>query len=279
LGGNELSIPKNEGSQTGLSKIVEVPQDTTAAHVIPGITISHSTSTTGSNGGGQRKNRNDKKNSLKNVPIPEKPSKESAEEEINHANEINYGRELEKSLNRAGKTEPLDQITDDGKVINHRRRAGKIKGYIEEDKANEPSPSVRSKKIPQKVWEGKNYEARKFLEEQYNGKCQLCDQTFIKRDGKPYFEGFYLVSRTNARWIDRAGNILCLCANHSAQLQHGSVEVNDIKEQINSFVIENKEEKNPPVLEIKLCGKKCKITYTEKHFLDLQGLLNTSKCQ
>jgi hypothetical protein len=192
---------------------------------------------------------------------------------------IDYKDKLINSFNQPGKTELQESTTDEGKVINHGRRARKIQKDIKEDKANEPPPEERSKKIPRKVWEGKNCEARIFLQKQYNGKCQICGQTFIKRNGQPYFEGLYLVSRTNARRIDRAGNILCLCANHSAQLQHGSVEAGDIIEQIKSFIIENDEERNPPMLRIKLCGKECKITYTEKHLLDLQELLRASESQ
>jgi len=192
---------------------------------------------------------------------------------------IDYKDKLINSFNQPRKTELQESTTGEGKVINHGRRARKIQEGIEEDKANEPSPEERFNKIPKKVWEGKNYDARIFIQEQYNGKCQICGQTFIKRNGQPYFEGLYLVSRTNARWIDRAGNILCLCANHSAQLQHGSVEAGDIIEKIKSFIIENDEERNPPMLRIKLCGKECKITYTEKHLLDLQELLRASESQ
>ena len=192
---------------------------------------------------------------------------------------IDYKDKLIVSFNKPGQTELQETTTDKGKVINDVRRAGKIQKGIEEDKANEPSPEDRFKKIPRKVWEGKNYEARIFLQEQYNGKCQICGQTFIKRNGQPYFEGLYLVSRTNARWIDRTGNILCLCANHSAQLQHGSVEAGDINKQIQSFKTEKEGGKSKPVLRIKLCGEECIITYTEKHLFDLRELLRASESQ
>lgn len=203
---------------------------------------------------------------------PVEPAKKSPEK-------IDYKNELKSSFNRLGKTEPQDQNTDEGKVKNPRRRAEKIQENIEKNKTNEPSSEERFKKIPRKVWEGKNCEARTFLAEQYGGKCQICNQTFKKRNGQPYFEGLYLVSRTNARWIDRAGNILCLCANHSAKLQHASVEAGSIIEQIKSFKIEKDEERNPPALRIKLCGEECKITYTEKHLLDLQELIRASESQ
>lgn len=192
---------------------------------------------------------------------------------------IDYKDELIVSFNKPGQTELQETTTDKGKVINDVRRAEKIQKSIEEDKANEPSQEDRFKKIPRKVWEGKNYEARIFLQEQYNGKCQICGQTFIKRNGQPYFEGLYLVSRTNARWIDRTGNILCLCANHSAQLQHGSVEAGDINKQIQSFKTEKEGGKSKPVLRIKLCGEECIITYTEKHLFDLRELLRASESQ
>jgi hypothetical protein len=65
--------------------------------------------------------------------------------------------------------------------------------------------------LPRKVWDDKNPDVRQFLLEQYAGRCQICTATFPKRDGNPYFEILYLVSHTSAAWIDRPGDVLCLC--------------------------------------------------------------------
>lgn len=235
---------------------------------------------TGVNGDGHRTHGSGKRYEPQVEPeISDKSSKKSTDPEVAYTEEFDYGKELNDSFNKPGKAqnERDESQGDGGEANDSERRRDKIEGRIKEDRADEPHREKRFTKIPRKVWEGKNYEARIFLHEQYKGKCQICDQTFIKRNGQRYFEGLYLVSRTNARWIDREGNILCLCANHSAQFQHGSVEAEDINKQIQSFKTKEEGGKSKPVLRIKLCGEKCIITYKEKHLLDLQELLRSSK--
>ena len=210
---------------------------------------------------------------------PSSQQSEQSEEEKKSSTtrEVNYGAELAKKFNRPGKTRTANRALDRGKVRNIQHRSERVSERIEQNIIREPPVEERYKRIPRKVWEGKHYEPRQFLVEQYGGRCQICGQTFPKRNGQPYFEGLYLVSRTNARWLDREGNVLCLCANHSAQFQYGSVEeVEDIKKQIQSFAAYTPEDDSKPTLRIQLCGVECSITYTEKHFLDLQELLRTS---
>src|SRR5262249_36775090 len=83
-----------------------------------------------------------------------------------------------------------------------------------------------------RVWEAKDNATRILLEEQYQGHCQICGEWFPKRDGAPYFEGVYIVSYTRARWIDRPGNVLCLCATCCAKFQHGAVEAEQLVDQV-----------------------------------------------
>lgn len=55
----------------------------------------------------------------------------------------------------------------------------------------------------------------------------------MQRNGKPYFEGLNLVSHTAADWVDREGNVLCLCAEHSAMFQFGLKDSNkDVVQQV-----------------------------------------------
>ena len=112
--------------------------------------------------------------------------------------------------------------------------------------------------------------------EQYDGQCQICGDTFQKRDGEPYFEGLYLVSRTQAQWIDRPGNVLCLCATCCAKFQYGSVEADDILEEVKAFCTRNEGGNGNPTLHMRLCGEDVKVSFTERHLLDLQGLLKAS---
>jgi len=84
-----------------------------------------------------------------------------------------------------------------------------------------------------KKWKGKDDQVRVAFREWYGGRCQVCEKTFIQRNGDPYFEGVYLVSRKTAGWLDRVGNVLCLCAQHSAMFQFGPKEADeDIVHQV-----------------------------------------------
>ncbi len=106
-----------------------------------------------------------------------------------------------------------------------------------EDIVREPDPDERYRVGLRKIWETKNKETRRFLESEYSGECQICDSTFPKRNRAPYFEAVHLIPRTSARWLDHPRNAICLCAEHSAQFQHGerSTPDSDIIDQIRSY--------------------------------------------
>jgi hypothetical protein len=163
------------------------------------------------------------------------------------------------------------------RISNPARRRDKTAEKIKEQQQEEPARAERFKKVPARQWEGKNNEARTFLEEEYQGRCQICDTTFPKRDGRPYFEGLYLVSYTQARWIDRPGNVLCLCATCGAKFQHGSVEAEeDVLSQVERWRASREGGSRTHALHVKLCGEEVAIRFSERHTLDLQELLTAS---
>jgi len=86
----------------------------------------------------------------------------------------------------------------------------------------------------------------------------------------------YLVSRTGARWIDRPGNVLCLCATCCAKFQHGPVEADDMLSQIERFKALRESGAGSPSLRIRLCEQETTIRFTERHLIDLQEMLNAS---
>lgn len=195
----------------------------------------------------------------------------------NDAELLDYGEALRKAFTRESLGADSDAVYMPGDVADPERRRSRIADDIKEDIENEPAREIRFKRVPRKIWESQNSEVRVFLEKQYQGKCQICDDTFLKRNGKPYFEGVYIVSYTGARWIDKPGNVLCLCATCCAKFQHGPVEEEqDIVEQIRSFKARKEGGEGQPCLMVKLCGSQVKIRFTEKHLLDLQGLVQTS---
>lgn len=95
----------------------------------------------------------------------------------------------------------------------------------------------------------------------------------MKRDGTPYFEGVYLVSHTTARWIDRPGNVLCLCANCSAKFQHGPVDGADVLPQVLSYDLVTSDPDAPAIIRLRLCHEEKVLRFTHRHLLDLQALL------
>lgn len=204
----------------------------------------------------------------------------SAETELEtDTGEIDCKDELRKSCNRPGETELQYQITDNGIVSNpDRRRAKSYKGH-KENIDNEPSYDERRKETRRNILEGPDERVREYLMQMYRGKCQICGKTFPERDGKPFFIANYIVPRKLARFTDTPANALCLCAEHFAKWQHGTVEAENIPEQIEDFKVELEGGNIESILWIKLCGEECKIEFKEKHLLDLQELIRASENQ
>ena len=92
--------------------------------------------------------------------------------------------------------------------------------------------------------------------------------------GEPYFEGVYLVSRTTSGWLDREGNVLCLCAQHSAMFQFGPKQVDeDIVQQVMQLKVKAEGGDGHPAVRMTLCGDPIEIRYAEKHLIDLQEMV------
>jgi hypothetical protein len=200
-------------------------------------------------------------------------------EEVEEEVPFSYHNLLTETFSRPGKdTEPgdIDDPFSEGEVNNPEMRRERVEKEIQTDINLEPSRETRFKKVATNIWEAKDNQVREFLREQYYGKCQICGITFKKRDGEPYFEGLYLVSHTQKQWIDRPGNVLCLCANCCAKFQHGAVEADDIDEQILRYKTYREGGKEEPALLISLCDEPVIIQFTEKHLLDLQEILKVS---
>ena len=129
-----------------------------------------------------------------------------------------------------------------------------------------------------KKWKGKNDQVRISLAEWYGGRCQICEKTFTQRSGEPYFEGLYLVSRITAQWRDRVGNVLCLCAEHSAMFQFGPKEVEeDIIQQVMQLKVEAEGGDDPPMIRMKLCGEPVEIKFAKNHLIDLQEMIGAAQ--
>lgn len=157
------------------------------------------------------------------------------------------------------------------------RRRRKVQEDIFISLLNELENNQRFRRIPSIVWEKKDNRVRSFLLEEYHGHCQNCGSTFLKRNGSPYFEGLYLVSRVNAQWVDRPGNVLCLCATCCAKFQHGMVMTEDVVDQILKCKMKNEGGTDKPGIIVELCGELVEIHYTERHMIDLQEMIKANR--
>ena len=206
--------------------------------------------------------------------VKEKERKKK-EKEKDYSN-LNYKKEFEESFNKKQIKPPGQNCIPPSFIPDPDSRREKVKEDIQESMDNEPPANERFKRVPVKKWKVKDNSARIFLGEQYGGKCQICGYTFSKRDGEPYFEGLYIVSRTKAEWIDRSGNVLCLCANCCAKFVHGEVDADDILKQINDFNSYNKGNNSPANIAIRLCGERVILKFSQRHILDLQEMFKLS---
>jgi len=116
--------------------------------------------------------------------------------------------------------------------------------------------------------------AREFLEQEYQGRCQVTGQTFQKRTGGNYFEALSLVGRLDAEHLNDPGNMLCLCADVAAQFMYAEFTwLDSVEEKILGFKAE-KDGGTEAMRKIsaRVAGKTLTITWSERHFLRLCAL-------
>ena len=180
---------------------------------------------------------------------------------------------LYSNLNRPGKIKLNDEFAPPRPLPNPSFRRRRKQEELEESIANEPELVERSRLVLAKKWDGKNPDTREFLKQQYGGRCQICNYTFPKHDGEPYFEGLYIESYKKAEWLDDPANVLCLCANHSAQFLNGAREfIPDFRTQVLSYAGGEFH-----VLNVKLIGEDLGIRFTESHIIDLRTFVEVSE--
>jgi hypothetical protein len=190
--------------------------------------------------------------------------------------EVNYEAAIVEAFERPGRPPESAGAAAPGAVADPEGRRKRTAKEIEEGRAAEVPAEARFRRVSLKQWEKKNSEVRTFLREQYGGGCQVCGESFAKRDGDPYFEGLYIVSHTRARWIDKPGNVLCLCPTCCAKFLHGAVEANDVLGQIRKIRVKREGGATDPAIAVTLCGEKKRIRFAERHILELQALLTAA---
>ena len=187
-----------------------------------------------------------------------------------------------KALSEAFVAPSKDAVDDDagygGSVQNPPLRRDRTSEDIAANIEAEGKQENRSYFSTVKKWKGKNDQVRVNLIEWYGGQCQICDKTFTQSNGEPYFEGLYLVSHTIAEWIDRVGNVLCLCPWHSAMFQFGPKEVDeDIIQQILRLKVQAEGGDGQLAIKLRLCEEDVEIKFEERHLIDLQEMIKKSQ--
>ena len=117
-----------------------------------------------------------------------------------------YHEALSDAFSAPGRGTSSDGGENGGLSQDPSRRRRKTQEDIATAIENEGKPGGKFSFTICKKWKSKNDQVRVAFAEWYGGRCQICDKTFIQQSGEPYFEGVYLVSRTNAGWLDREGN-------------------------------------------------------------------------
>jgi len=123
-----------------------------------------------------------------------------------------------------------------------------------------------------------NKESRQFLYQEYQGRCQVTGETFAKAtvnangEADNYFEVYSLRPYGNADYFNDAGNTLCVSADTMAKMKHASFEgIDIIAHKIEEF--EAGGSVAPEIsINIQLAGKKCTITWSQRHFMRLVAL-------
>jgi hypothetical protein len=197
--------------------------------------------------------------------------------EAGSAQPADYGAELAAAFDRPAQLPgPADEEPSvhpsSGQVSNPEFRSGRIRDEIEEAVRRDRPAEERFRLVPRRVWDIKDAAVKHYLFQQYQGRCQICGDTFARRDGSPYFEGLYLVSRVKGQWLDRPGNVIALCATCCAKFQHGSVTAEDIRDQVLRWRAVAEGGGPSACLHLQLCGEPVELRFTERHLLDLREI-------
>lgn len=205
------------------------------------------------------------------APVPSRRS----ESDAGIGDNFDFVTELAQRFERVGARTMADEHNSPGPVADPERRLQRTAAELRTAQTNSRPNQQRFRRVSSRVWDARNSVVRETLYQYYGGKCQVCDQQpFPKVDGRPYFEGLYLVSRTRAEWVERVGSMLCLCPICSAKLQHGSVEADDIIGQIRMQRLSHEGGNGQLSLRMILCGHDISIRYVEQHFIDLRAMVS-----
>jgi hypothetical protein len=191
------------------------------------------------------------------------------------ASRVSFRESLEQRFGRSERLLRTQTNFGSNPVRSPEYRRAQAAKEIHEEREGEPAPEERYRYAERRVWESRDPQTRTFLAEEYGGFCQICGDSnaFQRLDGLPYFEAKYIVEASMARWIERPGNCLSLCATCCAKLTHGSVQSVEFIQKILALLLAGEGGSGELSIEFLLCGEPVTLRFTERHLLDLQELL------
>ena len=194
------------------------------------------------------------------------------DEDESDANAIDVPAAIFEAFNREGEVD-VEDFAGDGAAADPERRQRRAAEALGEAKQAEPAARDRVKRLSRKVWEPRDPAVRAYLLQAYGGRCQICGSTFPRRDGEPYFEARYIISRVARRWLDTPGNCLCLCPTCLAKTLHGSSKAADILNQLGALAADAADLPEGGTITVELCGEPVSIRFVQRHLIDLGALL------
>jgi len=139
--------------------------------------------------------------------------------------EARFRQELQEATTEEQATEALRKLAQ-----TQRRSPRKAALKELERLAQHPWERKRVTVAPRERYEGVPASLRALLKAVYEGRCQICGFTFRKRNGEPYFE----VHHVDPNGGHQPQNLLVLCPNCHAQMEHAEV---DVRRDENGWVI------------------------------------------
>lgn len=123
-----------------------------------------------------------------------------------------------------------------------------------------------------------NEEERLFLEQEYDGHCQICLKQICKYNGDHYFEAINIMkySQLPERLQNSSKygwNSLCLCPNCAAEYNYCSKKISTLYEQVMENDVEAGSDETIDILVEMPQGKARRIHYSPRHFLALKSAL------
>lgn len=120
-----------------------------------------------------------------------------------------------------------------------------------------------------------NKEERIFLEQEYDGHCQICLKQIRKYNGEHYFEAINIIKFSKLpEKLANSGkygwNSLCLCPNCAAEYNYCSKKISSLYDQVMQMEVEPGSEETLDIGIEMPEGKARRIRYSPRHFMALK---------